>query len=115
MAQNEYRGLIFTNHVLTRMKERGITDDQIWQTFTSPDKQDQIKDADRRIKRFGNNSVTIVFQHNEKRETIIISAWMDPPLKGSRDTKEKEWWEKYKKAGFMGKIWLTLIKQVNGY
>ncbi len=115
MAQNEYRGLIFTNHVLERMRARGITQEQIWETYTSPDKQDQIKDADRRVKKFGNVSVTIVFKYNEKRETIIISAWMDPPLPGSKDAAQKDWWEKYKKAGFMGKIWLTLVKQMNGY
>ncbi len=115
MAQNEYRGLIFTTHVLDRMKERGITQEHIWETFTTPDRQDEVKDADRRTKKFGDHSVTIVFKHNAKRETIVISAWMDPPLPGTRDAAQKDWWEKYKKAGFMGKLWLTLIKQVNGY
>ncbi|MBP7832755.1 MAG: DUF4258 domain-containing protein [Candidatus Levybacteria bacterium] len=115
MAQNEYRGLILTNHLLDRMKERGITKDYIWETYTSPDKQDTIKDADRRMKKFGNSSVTIVFKHNEKRQVVIISAWIDPPLPGSKDAKQKEWFEQYKKAGMWGKIWLSIIKQVRGY
>lgn len=112
---NEYRSLIFTNHVLARMKERGINKEQIWETYTSPDAQDQVKDADRRVKKFGNRSITIVFKYNEKNETVILSAWIDPPLPGSKDAKEKIWWSEYKKAGFWKKIWLTFMKQANGY
>jgi len=115
MAQNEYKGLILTDHVLTRMKERGITPDHIWETYTSPDKQDTIKDADRRTKKFENSSVTIVFKHNEKREVVVISAWIDPPRPGTRDAAQKEWYQKYKRSGAWGKIWLSIIKQVRGY
>lgn len=115
MTQNEYRGLIFTNHVLTRMNERGMSQEQIWETYTAPDLQDKVKDADRRSKRFGEHSITIVFKYNEKHEPILLSAWMDPPLPGTKDALQKEWWNKYKKAGTLGKIWLTFIKQVNGY
>lgn len=109
--QNEYRGLIFTNHVLERMRERGITKENIWETMTTPDKQDSIKNEDRRSKTFQDYEVTVVFKHSDKRETIIISAWSDPPIPGTRDAKEKEWYTNYKKAGFWGKIWLTALKQ----
>lgn len=115
MAQNIYRGLIFTNHVLDRIKERGMTQEQIWETFSNPDRQDKVKDADRREKKFGDHTITIVFTYNNKNDVVLISAWMDPPLAGSKDARQKEWWNTYKKAGFIQKIWLTFIKQVSGY
>lgn len=113
--QNEYQGLIFTNHALDRMKQRGISQQQVWETHKFPDFQDESKNnATERRKRFGDATVTIIYKHNERHETIIVSVWMDPPLPGSRDAKEKEWWQKYKKAGFWGKLWLQFMKQIAG-
>lgn len=113
MGKNEYRGLIFTNHALTRMRERGIENEKIWETYTKPDYQDEKKNnATERRKKFGNSEISIIFQHNNKNEAVIISCWMEPPLPGSKDAKEKEWWENYKKAGFWGKLWLTFTKQL---
>lgn len=113
MLANEYRDLIFTNHVLKRMKDRGITSEQIWKTYKSPDKQSSANDsATERVKKFGNYSVSIIFKHNEKNEVVIISCWMDPPFPDTRDAREKKRWEKYKKSGFWGKLWFTLLKQL---
>lgn len=112
MSTNEYRDLIFTNHVLSRMKQRGVNSEQIWETYKSPDNQSEAdKGATLRVKKFGNYSVSIIFKHNERNEVIIISAWMDPPLSGSHDAAEKERWNKYKRSGFWGKLWLTTLKQ----
>lgn len=113
MGKNQYAGLIFTNHVLSRIKERGIRPEQIWETYKNPDKQSGVKKgATERTKKFGNYFVSIVFKHNEKNEVIIISAWMDPPLPGTSDAKEHKWWKKYKRSGFWGKLWLTAVKQI---
>lgn len=113
MATNIYRGLIFTNHAKERMRDRGINQEQIWETYTSPDFQDEKKNnATERRKKFGGTEISIILKHNEKNEPIIVSCWMEPPLPGSRDAREKEWWGKYKKAGFWGKLWLTFLKQI---
>ena len=113
MSKNEYQGLIFTNHVLERMKQRGITYQQVWETYKFPDEQSELdKGATEHRKKFGSYSVAVIFKHNDKNEVILISCWMDPPLPGSKDAKEKEWWRDYKKAGFWGKLWLTFIKQL---
>lgn len=115
MNQNEYQGLILTNHALARMKERGITNQQVWETHKFPDSQDETKNgATERRKKFGESQVSIIYKHNPQHETIIISVWMDPPLPGSKDAKEKDWWQRYKKAGFLGKIWLSLLNQIGG-
>lgn len=115
MGNNVYNGLIFTNHALTRMKEREISREDIWETYKFPDFQDEKKnDAAERTKKFGKKEVSIIFKYNEKNEVIIVSCWMEPPLPGSRDAKEKEWWKKYQKAGFWDKLWLQAVKQLRG-
>lgn len=113
MAQNEYQGLIFTNHALRRMKERGITHQNIWETYKFPDFQAEKKnDSVERSKKFGKREISVIFKHNEKNEIVIVSCWMEPPFPGSSDAKEKEWWKKYKNAGFWGKLWLQAVKQL---
>lgn len=113
MSKNEYNGLIFTNHALERMRERGITQEKMWQTYKNPDTQNERKhNTTERRKKFGNSEISIIFTHNERNEAIVVSCWVEPPLPGSKDAKEKEWWNRYKKAGFWGKIYLTLIKQL---
>lgn len=115
MGKNEYQGLILTNHTLDRMRQRGITNQQIWETYKFPDAQEESKNgATQRQKKFGSYTITVIYKHNPQHETIILSVWMDPPLPGSRDAKEKDWWRKYKKAGFLGKLWLQLTKQITG-
>ncbi len=113
MGKNEYQGLIFTNHALDRMLERGIDRKDIWETYKFPDAQDERKkNGIERRKKFKDYEVSIVYAYNEKNEPIILSAWVDPPLPGTGDQKEKEWWEKYKKAGFWGKLFLSFQKQI---
>lgn len=114
MAANRYQGLIFTNHALDRMRERGITHQDIWETYKSPDIQDEKKNnAVMRSKKFGKKEVSVIFKHSAQNEVIIVSCWMEPPIPGSRDAREKEWWKKYQKAGFWGKLWLQFIKQIS--
>lgn len=113
MGKNEFQGLIFTNHALERMAERGIKQKDIWETYTYPDFQDEKKNsATERRKKVGEHTISVIFKRNAKNEVIIVSCWIEPPVPGSRDAKEKDWWEKYKRAGFWGKLWLTVVKQI---
>ncbi|MGE5041813.1 MAG: hypothetical protein ACM3IJ_02830 [Candidatus Levyibacteriota bacterium] len=113
MEKNEYQGLIITNHCLERMKQRGVTYQKIWETHTYPDFQDVLRgEATERKKKYGERTVSILFKRNHQNETIIISCWMEPPMPGSKDARQQEWYRRYKKAGFWGKIWLTAIKQI---
>jgi hypothetical protein len=63
-------------------------------------------------KRFGPSLVTVIATQSEKKEWLVLSNWIDPPLPGSIDIKKQEYWKQYKKAGFLGKFWLTLKKQL---
>lgn len=118
MAQplTHYRGAIWTTHALERLGQRGLSQDIAWQTFSSPDRQLPGKNpgTTELQKRFGPSLVTVITKQNEKKEWIILSNWIDPPLPGTIDYYKKEEYQRYQKAGFWGKIFLSLKKQLFG-
>ncbi|MDQ3098985.1 MAG: hypothetical protein M3Q44_04525 [bacterium] len=112
---NQYYGnAIWTNHALDRLGQRGLSQQMAWQAFQYPDKRLDGKNPGTMEyqKKFGISLVTVIAKQNEKGEWLILSCWIDPPLPGSIDIKKNEFWKKYKKAGFWGRFWLTLKKQI---
>lgn len=114
MAHVHFAGAIWTNHALDRLVERKLSQEMAGEAFANPDKMTHGKQAGTTefYKRFGNSHVTVIGKPNEKKEWIILSAWIDPPLPGTKDYKQKENYKKYKKAGFWGKLWISLRKQM---
>lgn len=114
MPSNYYGGIIWTNHALDRLKRRGLTQDIAAEAFKYPDRTFQGKRAGTHEyqKRIGQSLVTLITTQNEKNEWIVLSAWIDPPLPGSADAKEKESYKRLQKASFLGKFWYTLLRQI---
>lgn len=95
------------------MKERGISKEKVWETYKSADTQSKKGNgAFEQKKKFGNCLITIITKKNENQEVIIVSVWMDPPLPGSKDAKQKEFFKKYQRAGFWGKLWYIFLRQL---
>jgi hypothetical protein len=115
-AQSHYGGVIWTNHALERLGQRGLSQDLAWQAFSHPDKKLTGKRPDtiELQKKVGSSLITIIAKQNEKREWIILSNWIDPPLPGTIDYYKKEEYKRYQKSGFWGKVFLTLKKQLLG-
>lgn len=111
---NNYGGVIWTNHVLERLKQRDLSQDIALQAFKYPDKtlKGKKKDTIEYQKTFQKSLITLIAIKNEKNEWVIISGWIDPPLPGSYDYKKKEEYKKYQKASFLGKLFLTFKKQL---
>lgn len=109
-----YGGLIWTNHALERLKERGLSQETAWETFRRPDHSFAGKQSGTTEyrKRFGASLVTLIAKPNEKKEWVILSCWVDPPLPGSIDLKKQQDYRNYKKASFWGKLWLVFKKQM---
>ncbi len=116
--------VVFTNHAIERMKQRGITGDWVWQAVKQPDDNNPGKEKHTTefIKNFGNHRVTVVGKKNDIGEWVVVSAWMDPPLQGTEDFYKREKYLKNReknrflsrqieKASFWGKLWLTFRKQ----
>lgn len=114
MKYNQYYGgLIWTHHALDRLMQRGLSQDAAWQVFKRPDATVKAKKGGTEYRRKdGDLFVTLVAKQNQKREWVIISAWVDPPLPGSPDAKKQEAYRKYQKASGLVKLWLTLKRQI---
>lgn len=116
--------VVFTNHAIQRMSERGISGDWVWQAVKKAEisKAGKEKHTTEFSKRFGNHTVTAIGKKNDIGEWVVLSAWMDPPLYGTPDhykkekygkrlEREREFDRKMDKASFWGKMWLAFRKQ----
>jgi len=111
--QREYGGIIWTNHALTRLSERQISQDKAWSTYRTPDHvYERKKDALAYKKKVGDKTITLIVTENEENEIIVISVWIDPPLAGTKDYKNRERYKKYKRSSFLGKIILSIRSQL---
>jgi hypothetical protein len=111
---NYFGGLIFTNHALQRLDERRFPAGMVIETFNQPDSRGPAKQpgAMQVRKRFGESTVTVITKQNDRGEWIVLSCWIDPPLPGTKDYKERQRYHAYKKSGFWGKVWLTIRSQL---
>jgi len=112
--QTHYGGIIWTNHAQERLLSRGVPQHMALSAFQSPDATFPGKNPGtmQYEKKIESSTITLIVKQNEKREWVILSGWIDPPLFGTKDYKQREEWKKYKKAGFWGKIWYQVKKQL---
>lgn len=111
MAQRFYENTIWTNHALDRLSDRRMSQQMVWKAFQYPDSSSKDKDgATICTRRFGIHTITVIAKQNEKYEWIIISCWMDPPLKGTQDDAKRQRYYKYKNAGLLTKIQMQIFR-----
>ncbi|OGM18823.1 hypothetical protein A2686_02175 [Candidatus Woesebacteria bacterium RIFCSPHIGHO2_01_FULL_38_10] len=81
--QNEYKGLIFTKHAIKRMRERGIKQGDVWATWRFPDKSryESLKGVWVYQRTFANQEIEVVVKKNDKGKWLILSVWLEKPLK----------------------------------
>mgnify|MGYP001591433411 CR=1 FL=1 len=96
----KYFNLIFTNHALQRIGERGLTKALAWETFNHPDESKKTKNgATQFIKHFDGFKTGLIAKQNDKNEWVVISFFRNPPLPGT-------------KSNFWGKIWIIAKQQL---
>ncbi len=76
MKQN-YKGLIFTNHALERMQQRGVRQKDAWATWRKPDTKHFSKNQNVWVyfKDLNTRKIKIVAKQNEKKQWIALSVW----------------------------------------
>ena len=81
--KKDYGGVIWTNHVLERMRERGIKQGDAWATWRRPDQSRHGKQKGTWVyyKTFSNQKLEVVAKKNAsgpagKKEWIILSVWL---------------------------------------
>ena len=102
----DFGGVIWTNHALNRLKDRGISQGDAWATFNRPEQSRYAtaKAAWVYYRTYGNQRLEVVAKKNEKGKWIILSVW-------SRSVYEKGVSESKKKAE---PIWRLMIRQILG-
>ncbi len=79
---NHFGGVIWTNHALKRLHERGIKQGDAWATWNHPEQSYKTRlhkgdDAWRYYRTYGRERIEVVAKKNEKSEWIILSVWSD--------------------------------------
>ena|SRR5579883_3609425 len=112
--QTHFGGIIWTNHAQERLQSRKVEQSMALKAFQSPDKTFPGKNpgTTQYEKQFGPSTITLIAKQNERREWIILSGWIDPPLPGTADERKRHAWQQYKKAGFWGKVWYLIRRQL---
>lgn len=74
---SHYGGVIWTNHALDRLNERGIKQGDAWVTFRRPEQSRyaRIKGAWIYYRDFADTRIEVVAKQNERKEWIILSVW----------------------------------------
>ncbi len=117
MADAHYYGnLIWTNHVLDRLKERGLSQEMVWRAVQNPDRSFSGRENGSMHYERKNDShtITVILKKNQRNENVVISAWMDPPLAGTKDAQKKQSYWEYQKAPEWKK-WLLSFKKMLGW
>jgi GR25 family glycosyltransferase involved in LPS biosynthesis len=77
---NRFGGVIWTNHALERLNQRGISQSDAFVTFDRPDdkRYAATKGAWVCTKKVGRQLIEIVTSQNERKEWVIMSVWSKP-------------------------------------
>lgn len=74
-----YGGVIWTNHAMDRMRERGIKQGDAWATWNRPEQSKKGSSGNWVYYRnWGGTQIEVVAKQNEKKEWIILSVWSKP-------------------------------------
>ena len=74
---NHYGGVIWTNHALDRLRERGIKQGDAWATWRNPQesRKGSVSGSWVYHRTYGGTQIEVVAKQNERREWLILSVW----------------------------------------
>jgi len=75
--KNKYLDIIFTNHAINRLHNRGISQSDAWETFKHPDRviEGKIAGSKKFYKDLKGKKIEVVAQPNPKGEWVVFSCW----------------------------------------
>ena len=97
-----FGGVIWTNHALDRLRERGIKQGDAWATWRNPQtsRYAAAKGAWVYYKTYGNQKIEVVAKQNEKKQWIILSVWSRPVFGKQAGSQKSSFWKNLVKALF---------------
>lgn len=93
MNDRNYGGLIWTNHALQRLNERGIKQGDAWAVWNRPEQSrySSTKGAWIYYRTYGSERIEVVAKQNEKKEWIVLSVWSKQVVENQK--KRKSFWK----------------------
>jgi len=75
-----FGGVIWTNHALARLAERGIRQGDAWATFRNPEQSRYARSKGAWVyyKTYNKNRIEVVAKRDERKKWIILSVWSKP-------------------------------------
>jgi hypothetical protein len=87
-----FGGVIWTNHALERLKERGIKQGDAWATWRNPQNSRKgEKGTWVYYRTYGSETIEVVAKQNEKKEWLILSVWSKTNYQGQTKIKSSFW------------------------
>lgn len=79
-VDNNFGGVIWTNHSLDRLKKRGISQGDAWATLSHPQssKFAQTKNAWVFYRNYSGYQIEVVATQNEEKKWVVLSVWSKP-------------------------------------
>jgi hypothetical protein len=77
MTDRNFGGVIWTNHALARLGQRGIKQGDAWATWRSPQQTRRASSGGAWVyyRTYGNQKIEVVAKKNERGEWLILSVW----------------------------------------
>lgn len=88
---NHFGGVIWTNHALDRLRERGIKQGDAWATWRNPEQSRKGTAPGSWVyyKNYGGTQIEVVAKQNEKKEWLILSVWSRPVYSNTKQSGKK--------------------------
>jgi len=111
MDQN-YGGVIWTNHALERLRQRNIKQGDAWATFSRPDQSRYAKAKGAWIyyKTYGTEKIEVVAKKNELGKWIILTVWSRPIYDKHTYPHHQKHKTEHSKDGFIRRFLKKLFK-----
>jgi hypothetical protein len=90
---NHFGGVIWTNHSLDRLRERGIKQGDAWAAWRTPEssKKGSAPGSWVYYRNYNGTQIEVVAKQNEKHEWLILSVWSRPIF--SNGKKPESFWK----------------------
>lgn len=91
---NHFGGVIWTNHAMDRLRERGIKQGDAWATWRNPEQSRYATSKGSWIyyRTYGNERIEVVAKQNERKEWLILSVWSRQVYNKSKQDKPTSFW-----------------------
>ena len=111
MTTNHYKHTIWTNHAKDMLKQRRLSQADVYQTFQYPQSSQKKPDGSWQFtKKFGSQTVSVIAKPTDGHDWLIISCWINPPHPGTPDYYKKLRYRQYLRSTPLKKLLMHFQK-----